>query len=1010
MAVQLVTDQLSNYLDDNLRNKLVGNFKVIEQALNDVGLATILAYDENINPSVIRNGDFSNGSVDPWVPNTANSNLKVFELNHEHWLEISSNKTGPSTGAFTTLKMTDDTQHLAGLMQNIAFKIRCDAGGTFELHTIYHAENGGVLAEQSLKKIQVTPWRTTQVQVANMAPVNTTDAVTMDVVIRSTSDNPVDFAITNFKLTELPAQIDDDLLDRVGDYQNTIKNSNFWNGTTGPWQPNTDHSQLSIMKQNGKSWLQISDATGDVSTGAFMTLPSVQSDNHIMAVPQDISLQIRCDSGGIFEIHTLAKDATGNVVEEHGHPFTVQPWRLSEQTCLVPGTANATAVSIDVVVRSLESQPVTFAITDIHMAEHATTEPTQNNLLQNASLSDGTVFPFTPNTDHSKLNVTDYNGRRWLQVSSDSDGSPSIGVNYVIDYDQQEKLGLIHLRHFNQQFAFSINDLVGHDYLVEALDQDSDGKWLNLRTLQRISITPFVNHRITVTVPQVSDTNVARTIIVVRCVQNTNVSFLLTDFVWNDEVQMAPDDGKALIVPPKIPMVEGHETRVFLDNIFHNGDYYKAEKMIVAGTADAVYAGAYHVTPTAASSSSTQYVQYYRGQYPALMAPLNFVKVPADAGSGENIKVMLLGESTTEMAGLVNGFYNLTDADVLSVTGIGTRGTAPRLHEGRSGWTTENYMHDATALNITNSFYNPTSKTFDFAYYIGTNKLEMPDYVFIDMGINDSWQEIPLTTTLANYQSMIDSIHLLDSSIKIIIGLTNLPEKFKNMWDFNIGLKDKVLKLINALITKYGNRESEGYFLNPIYLNVDPYWDMQYEERVVSPDGKQKELVGTNGVHPSDSGFKRCADVLYATLKYAVSLDGKPKYGRNLALGTAKALTIIGENRDNQGEPGYTLSSVIPQGTVIRVSYDISSSDGVGELVMLFLGEQQPASSWQTIHVDELVKGTKHVSVTLTTDTDHLHVLPKLNNATGTVTVSKFIISKSSAEVDWTPAPEDILN
>lgn len=872
MAVQLVTDQLTTYLDDNFRNKLVGNFKVIEQALNDVSLATILAYDENINSSVIRNGDFLTGNVDPWVPNTGYSNLKVFELNHEHWLGISSTKTSPSTGAFTTLKMTDDTQHLAGLMQSIAFKIRCDAGGTFELHTIYRAENGGVLAEQSLKNIQVIPWRATQVQVANMAPVNATDAVTMDVVIRSTNDAPVDFAITNFKLTELPAQIDDTLLDRFGDYQNTIKNSNFWNGTTGPWQPNTDNSQLSITKLNGKSWLQISDATGDVSTGAYMSLPSVQSDNHIMAVPQDISLQIRCDAGGIFEIHTLAKDATGKVVEEHAHPFTVQPWRLSEQTCLVPGTANATAVSMDVVVRSLGSQPVTFAITDIHMAEHTTTESTQDNLLQNASLSDDTVLPFTPNTNHSKLSVTDYNGRRWLQVSSDSDGAPSIGANYVIDYDQQKQLGLIHLRNFNQQFAFSINDMAGHDYLVEALDQASDGKQLNLRTLQRISITPFVNHRITVTVPQVSDTKVARTIIIVRCVQSTNVSFMLTDFVWNDEVQVAPDDGKALIVPPKIPMVEGHETRVFLDNIFQNGDYYKAEKMIMPGTADAIYAGAYHVTPTAASTSGTQYVQYYRGQYPALMAPLNFVKVPADAGSGKNVKVMLLGESTTEMAGLVNGFYDLMDNDSLNVTGIGTRGTAPRLHEGRSGWTTENYLHDATALNLTNSFYNPTSKLFDFAYYIGTNKLEKPDYVFIDMGINDSWQEVPLATTLTNYQFMINSIHWLDPNIKIIIGLTNLPEKFKNMWDFNFGLKDRILKLINALITTYGNRESEGYFLNPIYLNVDPYWDMQYEERVISPDGKQTELVGTNGVHPSDAGFKRCADVLYATLKYAVSL------------------------------------------------------------------------------------------------------------------------------------------
>ncbi|MCG0679874.1 hypothetical protein IMAU70100_01070 [Lactiplantibacillus plantarum] len=869
---QLVTNDLSNVLAEDFHKDLVDNFVKIQNGFNEVDLRTLLAYADDISSSAISNADFLTGKVDPWVPNTADSSLKIFSLNHENWLEITSTKTSPSTGAFTTLKMTDDTQHLAGLMQSIAFKIRCDAGGFFELHVIYRDASTRILAEASLKTVQVLPWRATQVQVGNIVPANATNATTMDVVVRSTSDAPVDFAITNFKLTELPAQIDDDLLDRVGDYQNTIKNSNFWNGTTGPWQPNTDHSQLSIMKQNGKSWLQISDATGDVSTGAFVTLPSVQSDNHIMAVPQDISLQIRCDAGGIFEIHTLAKDATGKVVEEHSHPFTVQPWRLSEQTCLVPGAANATAVSMDVVVRSLEAQPVTFAITDIHMAEHATTESTQDNLLQNASLSDDTVFPFTPNTDHSKLNVTDYNGRRWLQVSSDSDGSPSIGINYVIDYDQQGKLGLIHLRNFNQQFAFSINDLAGHDYLVEALDQDSDGNWLNLRTLQRISITPFVNHRITVTVPQVSDTNVARTVIVVRCVQSTNVSFLMTDFVWNDEVQMAPDDGKALIVPPKIPMVEGHETRVFLDNIFQNGDYYKAEKMIIPGTADAIYAGGYHVTPTAASTNNTQYVQYYRGQYPALMAPLNFVKVPANAGSGKNVKVMLLGESTTEMAGLVNGFYDLMDADALHVNGIGTRGTAPRLHEGRSGWTTENYMHDATALNITNSFYNPTSKLFDFAYYIGTNKLTKPDYVFIDMGINDSWQEVPLKTTLANYQFMINSIRWLDPNIKIIIGLTNLPEKFKNMWDFNFGLKDKILKLINALITKYGNRESEGYFLNPIYLNVDPYWDMQYEERVISPDGKQKEFVGTNGVHPSDAGFKRCADVLYATLKYAVSL------------------------------------------------------------------------------------------------------------------------------------------
>ncbi|ASI63317.1 hypothetical protein ALX04_006395 [Lactiplantibacillus plantarum subsp. plantarum] len=39
MAVQLVTDQLSNVLDDTLRSQIVGNFKVVENALNDLDAA-----------------------------------------------------------------------------------------------------------------------------------------------------------------------------------------------------------------------------------------------------------------------------------------------------------------------------------------------------------------------------------------------------------------------------------------------------------------------------------------------------------------------------------------------------------------------------------------------------------------------------------------------------------------------------------------------------------------------------------------------------------------------------------------------------------------------------------------------------------------------------------------------------------------------------------------------------------------------------------------------------------
>ncbi|AXR43508.1 hypothetical protein [Pediococcus pentosaceus] len=133
---------------------------------------------------------------------------------------------------------------------------------------------------------------------------------------------------------------------------------------------------------------------------------------------------------------------------------------------------------------------------------------------------------------------------------------------------------------------------------------------------------------------------------------------------------------------------------------------------------------------------------------------------------------------------------------------------------------------------------------------------------------------------------------------------------------------------------------------------------------------------------------------------------------RNLALGTATVFTMTGENRSNQVQDGcYGFSSVIPFGTVVTISFDVSSSTGVGDFTMQFYGGEpdgKPASSWQIISEGSLVNGTKHISVTLTTDSDHLHVHPRLDNATGTVTISNFIISESSKEVSWSPAPEDL--
>jgi len=128
---------------------------------------------------------------------------------------------------------------------------------------------------------------------------------------------------------------------------------------------------------------------------------------------------------------------------------------------------------------------------------------------------------------------------------------------------------------------------------------------------------------------------------------------------------------------------------------------------------------------------------------------------------------------------------------------------------------------------------------------------------------------------------------------------------------------------------------------------------------------------------------------------------------RNLALGTATSVTVAGTNANNQVIPGYKLSITIPNSTVVTATFDIASSTGVGTYIMQFNGNDT-GGSWQTISAGSLVNGTKHVSVTFTTDSNHLNVHPRLDNATGTVTISNFIISESSKEVSWTPAPEDL--
>ncbi|MDQ7251936.1 hypothetical protein [Pediococcus pentosaceus] len=126
---------------------------------------------------------------------------------------------------------------------------------------------------------------------------------------------------------------------------------------------------------------------------------------------------------------------------------------------------------------------------------------------------------------------------------------------------------------------------------------------------------------------------------------------------------------------------------------------------------------------------------------------------------------------------------------------------------------------------------------------------------------------------------------------------------------------------------------------------------------------------------------------------------------RNLALGTATSFTMTGNGSTNNTQQMYSTSGTIAKGTTITVTFDISSTISTGNYGIQFVN-----GTWQSVTgVEPLVSGTQHQSYTFTTTADFSDGLQlRLDNATSTVTISNFIISESSKEVSWTPAPEDL--
>jgi len=366
-----------------------------------------------------------------------------------------------------------------------------------------------------------------------------------------------------------------------------------------------------------------------------------------------------------------------------------------------------------------------------------------------------------------------------------------------------------------------------------------------------------------------------------------------TDFAAYGDDYILPkyivtEDNAIINIPSKIYALVGYELNIYFENITEEWEKYKWDVTCSKGMQ---LERGYRITPVAGDVGT--YALTIKASLSDTISKevtTTLVVTSASAGTSATKSVIVLGDSTTNNGIAITKLNENFSADVMGVSTLGTRGTAPNNHEGRSGWGLETYFTVESADytdgrgHVENPFYNPTTKTFDADYYFTNSGIAKPDWFVINMGINDVFNyktgaalDSAIETCIGYVDSMVTSVKSASPSSKIGICLTIPPNHSQDAFGkaYSNGqtryrYKKNNTIWVNRLIAEYDNRESEGIYLIPIHTNLDTVYNMGMETLPVNARNTAvtyQSPISNGGVHPVESGYWQIADVYTAFLK-----------------------------------------------------------------------------------------------------------------------------------------------
>lgn len=337
-----------------------------------------------------------------------------------------------------------------------------------------------------------------------------------------------------------------------------------------------------------------------------------------------------------------------------------------------------------------------------------------------------------------------------------------------------------------------------------------------------------------------------------------------------------------VVLPKESIAVIGHEWNMYYENVILGltDAYYVVCRCTGNGLGRTAYKDCLRFTPSSGEQGAyTVYIEVYSKRTQALIDSGSFtLRVIADtAVTGK--KAIFIGDSLTDDGVYPAEIqYNLSHGGIVSVgtinediTYVGQ--TYNVNHEGRGGWTTTNYMTAQSVSGVANPFYNPSSQTFDFSYYMNQNGFSGVDLVSIYLGTN---ADTSFDVTIENLNAMIESIHDYDANIKILINTFHEAAGQDGCGNHNGLLSSQVLRntrLNNTrlLLYEYESNNHVNVYPTTLYFNVDGEHDYSTVQQPLSSRNPETVVRQNNNVHPSVYGYLKFADSIYNQMLYLLA-------------------------------------------------------------------------------------------------------------------------------------------